>query len=124
MTRPCLTPASAAAFRTLTPAERQRALALKLHARRAAAGLAALEALAPLELAALESGHTLPPRCELPAPKDRRFALCQRIARRALAGELPAPAGLRCHGLWAAPRWAARLSPLAERGGLVFYEGA
>lgn len=123
MTRPKLLPARRAAFAALSPDARLQALALKLHARRAAATRAALERLAPLELAALQAGETPPPLAETP-PEDRRYALCRRIARRALAGELPAAEGGRCHGVWAAPCWARGLRLLAERDGLVFYEGA
>lgn len=120
MTRPSLLPARAAAFSELPPEARLAALALKLYARRAAATRAGLERLAPLELAALESGEAAAP-CAERLPDDRRFALCKRIARRALAGELCAPEGSRCHGLWAAPRWAKGLRLLTERDGLVFY---
>ena len=120
MNRPKLLPTQPIPFRDLPPERKRAALALKLHARRAASTRAALERIAPLELAALESGEA-PPPAAAPLPDDRRFALCKRIARRALAGELPAPEGLRCHGLWAAPRWAKGLRLLAERDGLVFY---
>ncbi|MEX1306331.1 MAG: hypothetical protein WEA84_14340 [Rhodovibrionaceae bacterium] len=123
MTRPCLTPAARAAFRDLSPAARLRALALKLQSRRAAAGLKALEALAPLELAALQAGRSPVPDPAAAEPDEPRYRLCKRIARRALAGELSALEGTRCHGLWAAPRWARDLRLLAERDGLVFYEG-
>ncbi len=124
MSRPRLTPASAIAFSELPPAARLRALALKLHARRDAAGLKALEALAPLELAALQAGRGQAPRGDAAEPGDRRYRLCKRIARRALAGELAATGGQRCHGLWASPRWARGLRLLSERDGLIFYEGA
>lgn len=120
MTRPKLFPARTAAFSMLPPEARLTALALKLHARREAATRAALERLAPLELVALQAGETPAPSAPS-LPGDRRFALCKRIARRALAGELAAPEGLRCHGVWAAPRWAKGLRLLAERDGLVFY---
>lgn len=123
MTRPTLLPARRAAFAEL-PTEAQRdALALRLHARRCAAGLAALEALAPLERAALEAGTALPPQTAC-LPADRRFRLCRRVARRALAGASAEPEGLRCHGVWAAPRWARGLPLLGERAGLVFYGAA
>lgn len=123
MTRPALLPARSAAFRDLSPEAKREALALRLHARRCAAGLGALEALAPLELTALEAGKVAPPQAAR-LPEDRRFQLCRRVARRALAGELTQPEGARCHGPWAAPRWARGLRLVGERGGLVFYGGA
>ena len=54
---------------------------------------------------------------------DPAFAMCQRIAARALAGALPDPTGgaTHYHAAEALPRWAVGQVPAAELGGLVFY---
>jgi spore germination cell wall hydrolase CwlJ-like protein len=54
---------------------------------------------------------------------DPAFAVCRRIAARALAGALPDGTGgaTHYHGVERLPRWAIGLVPVAERGGVVFY---
>ena len=54
---------------------------------------------------------------------DAEFLLFKHQSR-ALAGASAEPEGLRCHGVWAAPRWARGLPLLGERAGLVFYGAA
>lgn len=51
------------------------------------------------------------------------FAICRRVAARALAGALPDGTGgaTHYHGVERLPRWAIGLEPVAERGGVVFY---
>jgi spore germination cell wall hydrolase CwlJ-like protein len=54
---------------------------------------------------------------------DPAFAICQRIAARALSGALPDPTrgATHYHPADALPRWAVGQVPTAEAGGLVFY---
>lgn len=60
---------------------------------------------------------------EFREPEDAGFAICRRIAARAVAGTLPDPTGgaTHYHQAEALPRWAIGRVPTAEIGGLVFY---
>ena len=66
-----------------------------------------------------------PSRAALPVvtAADPVFAICLRVARRAVAGLLPDPTGgaTRYHALGLHPDWAAGHCPSAEIGGYVFY---
>ncbi len=55
--------------------------------------------------------------------EDPTFAICRRIAARALAGALPdaTRGATHYHAADALPRWAIGQVPTAEAGGLVFY---
>lgn len=57
------------------------------------------------------------------APDDPAFAACQRIARRAVAGQLADPTGgaTRVHRAGENPDWAQGRSACAEFGTLLFY---
>lgn len=56
-------------------------------------------------------------------PGDAAFAICRRIAARAIAGLLPDPteAATHYHALDHLPRWAVGRVATAELGGLAFY---
>ncbi|WP_439598948.1 cell wall hydrolase [Falsiroseomonas sp.] len=67
-----------------------------------------------------------PRRAAMQAPElaqDPAFAICRRIAARALAGALPdaTRGATHYHASDALPRWAIGQVPTAEAGGLVFY---
>jgi|YNPMSStandDraft_1061717.scaffolds.fasta_scaffold71628_2 spore germination cell wall hydrolase CwlJ-like protein len=63
----------------------------------------------------------LAPEVDSPA-----YAVCRRVALRALAGVLPDPTGGATHWHRAAawPRWAIARVPVAQIGGLVFHRAA
>jgi len=56
-------------------------------------------------------------------PGDGAFAVCRRVAARAVAGVLPDPTGgaTHAHDIGCLPPWAVGRLPLCEVGGLVFY---
>lgn len=62
-------------------------------------------------------------RCARVTVEDRRFRICLRIARRAVAGTLADPTGgaTHCHPGDVLPPWARDRTPSAEICGLVFY---
>lgn len=78
----------------------------------------------PFQFACWHPRH--PRRAAMQAPavaEDPAFAICRRVAARALAGALPDATGgaTHYHPADALPRWAIGQVPTAECGGLVFY---
>ncbi|MGX9962237.1 cell wall hydrolase [Roseomonas sp. F4] len=79
---------------------------------------------APFQFACWHPRH--PQRARLRDPalvEEAGFAICRRIAARALAGALPdaTQGATHYHAADCLPRWAIGLVPTAQRGGLVFY---
>ncbi len=79
---------------------------------------------APFQFACWHPRHPRRDAMADPATRDDpAFAICQRIAARALAGALPDPTqgATHYHAAETLPRWAVGQVPVAEAGGLVFY---
>jgi len=79
---------------------------------------------APFQFACWHPRHPRRDAMANPATRaDPAFAICQRIAARALSGSLPDPTGgaTHYHAADTLPRWAVGQVPVAEAGGLVFY---
>jgi hypothetical protein len=79
---------------------------------------------APFQFGCWHPRHPRHARLHDPALlEDPGFAICRRIAARALAGALPdaTQGATHYHAAERLPRWAIGLVPAAERGGLVFY---
>lgn len=79
---------------------------------------------APFQFACWHPRHPRRGAMADPATRDDpAYAICQRIAARAMAGALPDPTSgaTHYHAADALPRWAVGQVPTAEAGGLVFY---
>lgn len=79
---------------------------------------------APFQFACWHPRHPRRGAMADPATRnDPAFAICQRIAGRALSGTLPDPTrgATHYHAADTLPRWAVGQVPVAEAGGLVFY---
>lgn len=78
-------------------------------------------------LASLLAGRAPAPAAADPdADDDPAFAMCLRVARRALAGALTDPTGgaTLCHAIEHDPRWARERAPVACIGRFLFYRDA
>lgn len=84
-----------------------------------------LEAVAAAEVNRLRrwDASRRPQGSPVSSATSARYALCLRIARRAVAGTLATDVGMatRYHRDGAAPAWAKERKPVTEVGGFVFY---
>lgn len=102
-------------------------LATRLHARHRAEPVRTLEALAAAMARAIARAPVPGvPSPDTPPGSDPRFAVCRRVARRALcAGMEPEmPGATRYHHESVEPSWARKRTPLAALGGFLFHADA
>lgn len=78
---------------------------------------------APFQFACWNRNHPRHARLREIPPGDPVFAICRRVAARALSGTLPDPTGgaTHYHAAEAIPGWAIGRPAVAEIGGLCFY---